>query len=66
MEFADVILISATDIVTAGDIKRLKVILLALNTHAKIVSIAQGQIDPDRVLNTGLFDFDRAQQAPGW
>ena len=66
VEFADVILISKTDLVEDSDIERLKAILKTLNTSAKIVPIAQGKVDIDAVLNTGLFDFERAQQAPGW
>lgn len=66
VEFADVILISKTDLANASDIKRLKSILKTLNTHAKIIPITQGKIDIDAVLNTGLFDFERAQSAPGW
>ena len=66
VEFADVILISKTDLATGDDISRLEAILRTLNTHAKIIPITQGQIDVDKVLNTGLFDFERAQQAPGW
>ena len=66
VEFADVILVSKTDLASPGDIERLIAILRTLNTHAKIVPIAQGQVDIDKVLSTGLFDFERAQQAPGW
>lgn len=66
VEFADVILISKTDLVDTADIERLKAILKTLNTHAKISSITQGQVDIDAVLNTGLFNFERAQNAPGW
>jgi G3E family GTPase len=66
VEFADVILISKTDLASGDDISRLEAILQTLNTHAKIIPITQGQIDVDKVLNTGLFDFERAQQAPGW
>ena len=66
VEFADVILVSKTDLATPADIERLMAILRTLNTHAKIVPIAQGQVDIDEVLSTGLFDFERAQQAPGW
>ncbi|MGB2055342.1 MAG: zinc metallochaperone GTPase ZigA [Porticoccaceae bacterium] len=66
VEFADVILISKTDLVSASDIERLTAILKTLNTDAKIVPIAHGQVNIDDVLSTGLFDFERAQQAPGW
>ncbi len=66
VEFADVILISKTDLTAPADIERLEAILKTLNTRAKIVSISQGQVNVDEVLNTGLFNFELAQQAPGW
>ena len=66
VEFADVILISKTDLVNRVDIARLTAILKTLNTHAKIVRISQGQVNIDAVLSTGLFNFEHAQQAPGW
>ncbi len=66
VEFADVILISKIDLVETADIERLTAILKTLNTHANIIPITQGQVDIEAVLNTHLFDFERAQQAPGW
>ena len=66
VEFADLILISKTDLASASDIDRLTAILKTLNTHAKIYPIANGKVDINEVLNTGLFNFQRAQQAPGW
>ena len=66
VEFADLILISKTDLVTFEDLERLKAILKTLNTDAKIMPIVHGNVEIDKVLNTGLFDFERARQAPGW
>ena len=66
VEFADVILISKTDLATPSEVERLTAILKTLNTHAKLIPISQGQVDIDEILNTGLFDFGRAKQAPGW
>ena len=66
VEFADVILLSKTDLAETADIERLTAILKTLNTKAQIIPIAQGQVDIDSVLNTGLFDFEQAEQAPGW
>ena len=66
VEFADVILVSKTDLVTEADTQRLTAILKTLNTHAQIIPIRQGQVDIHAVLDTGLFDFEKAQQAPGW
>ena len=66
VEFADIILISKTDLVNKTDIEKLKAIIKNLNTHARIIPISKGNISPDVILSTGLFDFERAQQAPGW
>jgi G3E family GTPase len=66
VEFADVILVSKTDLAPSEDVSRLEAILKTLNTHAQIIPIANGNVDVDAVLSTGRFDFERAQQAPGW
>ena len=66
IEFADVLLVSKIDLVDAQDIEKLNAILKSLNTHAQIIPITQGQVSTDDVLNTGLFDFEHARQAPGW
>lgn len=66
VEFADVLLISKTDMIEKPEVRRLSSILKMLNTHARIIPIANGEVNVDEVLNTGLFDFERAQQAPGW
>ena len=63
IEFADLILISKLDLVSPSDKERLTAILKALNTDAKIIPIAHGKVDIEEVLNTGLFDFEKAQQA---
>ena len=66
VEFADVILLSKTDLVDNTEVARLSAIIKMLNTHAKIIPITQGNVAVNDVLNTGLFNFERAEQAPGW
>ena len=66
IEFADVLLISKTDLVKKEDVKKLIAIIKTLNTHAKIIPISKGEIDVEEILNTGLFDFEKAEEAPGW
>jgi G3E family GTPase len=66
VEFADVILISKTDMVDVAKVEQLTAVLKTLNTDARIVPIQNGNVNIDDVLNTSLFDFERAQQAPGW
>ena len=66
IEFADVILLSKTDLVKKGDISKLKAIIKTLNTEAEIIPIKNGNVEIEKVLNTDLFDFQKAKQAPGW
>lgn len=66
VEFADVILISKTDLVDEQDIDNLQAILKSLNTTARIIPIQDGNIDIDQIMGTHLFDFEKAQLAPGW
>lgn len=66
VEFADIILISKTDLVDEPTLNRLIAVLKTLNTEAEIVPISNGQVDIGQVLGTGKFSFERAQQAPGW
>jgi len=66
VEFADVILISKTDLVTSVEVVHLTAILKNLNTSARIIPISHGDVNVTDVLSTGLFDFELAQQAPGW
>ena len=66
VEFADIILVSKTDLVSSPNIDRLTAILKTLNTTAKIIPISNGNVEINNVLGTGLFDFEKAQQSPGW
>ena len=66
IEFADILLISKIDLVEALEVKKLNAILRSLNTNARIIPITNGEVEIDNVLNTGLFDFEKAKQAPGW
>ena len=60
------ILISKIDLISGDEIVNLKAILHSLNPDADIVPMVMGQVDLNKVLNTGLFDFEKAEQAPGW
>ncbi|MCR9601178.1 zinc metallochaperone GTPase ZigA [Vibrio alginolyticus] len=66
VEFADVILISKTDLAEKSEIERLFAILRTLNTSATILPISNGEVELDAVLDTQSFSFEKAQQAPGW
>ncbi|MEV6671331.1 GTP-binding protein [Streptomyces sp. NPDC051162] len=66
VEFADVIVVNKLDLVTEADADRLRAALTRLNPAARVVPAEHGRVDPSAILGTGLFDLDRAQQAPGW
>ena len=66
VEFADILLISKIDLVKKTDLKKLKAVLRTLNADAKIIPITKGNIEIENILDTNSFNFERAQQAPGW
>ncbi|WP_110706997.1 zinc metallochaperone GTPase ZigA [Salinicola sp. CR57] len=66
IEFCDVLLISKSDLIDAGQLAEVEAVLRTLNPDAEIHAISHGQIGLDRVLDTGRFSFEKAQLAPGW
>jgi G3E family GTPase len=66
IEFADVLVLSKLDLVTASERGALEAMLRGLNTRARIVGADHGRIALDTIIGTGLFDFERAAAAPGW
>lgn len=66
IEFADVLLISKMDLISADQREELIAILRGLNAEAEIVPMVMGQVPLKKVLNTGRFNFDKASMAPGW
>jgi G3E family GTPase len=66
IEFADVIVLNKLDLVDTDAAARLRAALHRLNPVARIVDARHARVDLHQVLGTGLFDLERAQQAPGW
>jgi G3E family GTPase len=66
VEFADVILINKTDLVTADELDELAALLGKLNGRARIVPVERGRVPYQEILGTGRFNFEEAEQAPGW
>ncbi|MDP2125889.1 MAG: zinc metallochaperone GTPase ZigA [Pseudohongiella sp.] len=66
IEFCNIVLISKTDLVDAAQLEKVKAVIRSLNPEAEIVPISAGQVPLDKVIGTGRFNFEQAQQAPGW
>ena len=66
IEFADVVIINKAHDVNASELDIVRKIVRGLNADAKIITSAFGRVDPKEILNTGLFDHDKAEQHPLW
>jgi G3E family GTPase len=66
VEFADVLLLNKTDLVSEQALATVETMLRRLNPRAKLLRTVHGLIDLAEVLDTGLFDPLVAEQTPGW
>lgn len=66
IEFANLILLNKTDLVSPEKAAELKAILRKLNPRAKILETAHGKIDPKALLNTGLYDSADLEGTEAW
>ncbi len=66
VEFANVIILNKSDLVTGDQLGLLEKTLNKLNPTAKIIRTTHSKIDPREILNTGMFDYEIAEQSAGW
>lgn len=66
IEFCDVIVINKADLVSTEEMKELEAILHHLNPDARIIQASHGQVPLNTIMDTKLFDFEKASQAAGW
>ena len=66
IEFADVIVLNKLDLVSNDQALEVEAIVKALNPGAKILMATRGQVPLECVLDTGLFDYEKAESSAGW
>lgn len=66
IEFANVLVVSKPDLVSASELALLVDMLRHLNPEARITVAQHGKVPLEAVLGTHLFDFEKAAQSPGW
>ena len=66
IEFANVIILNKTDLVDRDQLGVLKAAIQKLNPGAKMIESSFAKVPPKEILNTGLFNFDEAEQSAGW
>ncbi len=66
IEFANVILLNKKSAIKPEHLQKVKGVIKALNPDAICVETDYSDVPLTTVLNTKLFDFDKASEAPGW
>ena len=66
IEFCNIILLNKAAEVEPQELERIRQIIRALQPKAEIIDCNYGDVELDRILNTGLFDFNRVATSAAW
>ena len=66
IEFADVILLNKVEDTSPAELQTARAIIQALNPDAEVIETNFSKVSLDRVLNTGKFNYKKAQEHPLW
>lgn len=66
IEFCNIVLLNKASEVTPEELGRVSEIIRALNPGVNIIPCDYGDVDLDLLLNTGMFDFDKAATSAAW
>jgi G3E family GTPase len=66
IEFADVIVLNKADLVNPKELQKVRGMIRSLNARARIITTEMGGVDLAAILDTGLFDFEKACQHESW
>ncbi|QGQ47966.1 GTP-binding protein [Metabacillus sediminilitoris] len=66
IEFANIIVLNKADLVDREDIEELNAVIQKLNPEAKVIESIYSKVNLSDILDTHLFDFEKASQAAGW
>ena len=66
IEFADVVILNKVADATPEQVDAARKIIRSLNADTKIIETNHSDVKTDAVLDTGLFDFEKAHEHPMW
>jgi len=66
IEFADVVILNKVDAATPEQLDAARKIIRSLNPDAELIETSMSRVPLDKVLNTGRFDHEKAEQHPLW
>ena len=66
IEFADIVILNKVDDADQAQLDAARKIIRSLNADAGIIETNYSEVSADAILDTGLFDFQKAHQHPMW
>ena len=66
IEFADVVVLNKIEDAGSHKTKAARQIIRSLNADAQILEVNHSDVPANKILNTGLFDFEKAHEHPMW
>ncbi|GGP08322.1 GTP-binding protein [Oceanobacillus neutriphilus] len=66
IEFCNVLILNKTDLVKEEDLVKLEKVIRTLQPEAKIIRTQHCNVDLKEIVNTNLFDFEKASESAGW
>lgn len=66
IEFADVVILNKVDDAGPDKVDAARKIIRSLNADAEIIETNQSDVAAEKILDTGLFDFEQAHEHPMW
>ncbi len=66
IEFADVVILNKVDVAGPEKVDAARKIIRSLNADAEIIETNQSAVASEKILDTGLFDFEQAHEHPMW
>lgn len=66
IEFADVVILNKVADAEPHKVDAARKIIRSLNADARIIETSHSDVPADAILNTGLFDFEKAHEHPMW
>ncbi len=66
IEFTNTVILNKADLVDEDQKARLKVVIKSLQPKAEIIEATYGDVDMDKILDTGLFNYEEAAMSAGW
>ena len=66
VEFANVLILNKTDLVSEDELIEVERVLRGLNPVAKLIRSQHSQVPLTEVLNTQMFDYEAAMSSAGW